>query len=70
MLPTRHQSLVDDLGSIVATSIDVDALLHDRVRPSAQCFADFVSAWLDRSLGLLAGGCCSHGGERYEAKRF
>jgi hypothetical protein len=35
VLTPRHEALVDDLGSIVATGVDMDALLHDRVGASS-----------------------------------
>lgn len=47
MLPPSHQSLVNDLGCIVSSSVDVDAFFHDRVRASSQRLAGLVSAWLD-----------------------
>jgi hypothetical protein len=35
MFPPGHQTLVDDLGRIVATGIYMHTFLHDRVRASA-----------------------------------
>ena len=54
MLPSSHQSLVDDFGCIVSSGVDVDAFFDDRVGASPQRLASFVSAglyhWLLRWL--------------------
>jgi hypothetical protein len=47
MLPSCHQPLVDDFRSVVLTSIDMHALLHDRIGASSQSLAGFISTGLD-----------------------
>ena len=54
MFPPRHEPLVDDLGGIVAASIDMYAFLDDRVRASPQSLTDLVATGLD--LGLAGRG--------------
>ena len=43
---TGHQSLIYDLGSVIAARVDVDAFLDNGVRPSAQGLANLVATWL------------------------
>ena len=52
MFATGHKPLIDDLGSIVAASIDVDAFFHNGIGSSSQRFANLVSTRLN--LRLLA----------------
>jgi hypothetical protein len=47
---TGHKPLIDDLGSIVAASIDVDAFFNDGIGASSQCLADLVSTRLNLRL--------------------
>lgn len=47
MLSSGHQSLVDDFCGIVATGINVNALLDDGVGTGTKRLADFVPAGLD-----------------------
>lgn len=66
MFSPRHQSLIDNLGGIVAPGIDMDAFLDDRVRASSQSLANLVSARLD--LGLLLWLLAAHRGPSWMAK--
>jgi hypothetical protein len=52
MFSASHKALVDHLGSIVSSSIDVYALLDYRVAACSQRLARLVSAWLYLRLGL------------------
>lgn len=52
MFATGHKPLIDNLGSIVAASIDVDAFFHDGIGSGSQRLADLVSTRLN--LRLLA----------------
>lgn len=54
MFSTCHQSLVDNLRSIVSPGINMDALLHHRVRPRAEGLPRLVPTCLHRRLVLLA----------------
>lgn len=56
MFSTRHQPLIDNLGRIIPTRIDVHTFLHDRIGASSQRLPGFVATRLDlRPLRL-----CSH----------
>ena len=46
MLPARHHPLVDHLGCVVSTRVDMYALLYDGVRSGAQCLSGLVPTWL------------------------
>lgn len=46
MLTPCHETLVDDFGSIVATSVDMYTFFDNRIRSSSQRFARLVSARL------------------------
>jgi hypothetical protein len=47
---TGHKPLIDDLGSIVATGIDMDAFFDDGIGASSQRLSDLVSARLNLRL--------------------
>jgi hypothetical protein len=42
MLPTLHQPLIDYLARIILARLDMDRLLHDRIRAAAEGFARAV----------------------------
>lgn len=65
MLSPRHESLVDDLGSIVAAGINMDAFLDDGVRARSQRLSNLVSAGLD--LRLLLRLLAAHRGRSRDA---
>lgn len=46
MFTTGHELLVYHLGGVIATGVDVNALLDDRVGAGAQGLADFVATRL------------------------
>ena len=47
VLSPSHESLVNDLRSIVPPCVDVDALFHDTVAPRAESFTSLVTTRLD-----------------------
>jgi hypothetical protein len=53
MFATCHQLLIDDFGSIVATSVDVDAFFDDGIGAGSQRLSNLVPTRLD--LRLLTG---------------
>lgn len=63
---TSHEALVDDLGRIVATGINVDAFFDDRIRAGTERLANLISAGLDLRLllRLLLGSVRVHIVER------
>ncbi len=58
VFPPGHEALVDDLGRIVATCVNVHAFFHDAVGSSPQRLASLVPTRLDLRRRLLS----SHGG--------
>jgi hypothetical protein len=50
---TCHQLLIDDFGSIVATSVDMDAFFDDGIGAGSQRLSNLVPTRLD--LRLLTG---------------
>lgn len=56
MLPAGHQSLVDDLRSIVPAGVNVYTFFDHTVGASAECLAGLVATRLYLGLWLLALG--------------
>jgi hypothetical protein len=47
MFSSSHEPFVDDLRRIVPARVNMDTLLHDRIRAGAQCLSSLISTWLD-----------------------
>lgn len=56
MLAALHEALVDDLAGVVLAALDVDRLLHDRVRPAAERLSGAVLSGASRSASLRRHG--------------
>jgi hypothetical protein len=56
VLATLHELLVDDLAGKVLAGLDVDRLLHDRVRPAPERLARAVLSWGKISMRTVGEG--------------